>query len=90
MVIARVIKGVNKNVIEISDTGNDNFERVLLFIKPESCGSERGLTAQARAYISALRLRRRFYGGNRAAFVATAVISALIGSAITAVFFLLF
>ncbi|MEG1614629.1 MAG: hypothetical protein RR911_01585 [Oscillospiraceae bacterium] len=30
-----MIKGVNMQVLEIKDTGNDYFERVLLFVKPE-------------------------------------------------------
>ncbi|MDR0314416.1 MAG: hypothetical protein LBH71_00505 [Oscillospiraceae bacterium] len=30
-----MIKGVNMQVLEIKDTGNDYFDRVLLFVKPE-------------------------------------------------------
>ena len=28
-------KGINKQVIEIHDTGNEYFEKALLFVKPE-------------------------------------------------------
>ncbi len=30
-----MIKGVNMQVLEIKDTGNDYFDRILLFVKPE-------------------------------------------------------
>lgn len=30
-----MIKGVNKSVIEISETGNKYYEKAILFIKPE-------------------------------------------------------
>lgn len=30
-----MVKGVNKNIIEINDTGNEIFEKVILYIKPQ-------------------------------------------------------
>lgn len=30
-----MVKGVNKKVIEINDTGNEVFEKVVLYINPE-------------------------------------------------------
>ena len=30
-----MVKGVNKKVIEINDTGNEVFEKVVLYIKPQ-------------------------------------------------------
>ncbi len=30
-----LVKGVNKKVIEINDTGNEVFEKVVLYIKPK-------------------------------------------------------
>ncbi len=30
-----MLKGVNKKVIEINDTGNEVFEKVVLYIKPQ-------------------------------------------------------
>ena len=30
-----MVKGVNKKIIEINDTGNEVFERVVLYISPE-------------------------------------------------------
>ena len=31
-----MVKGVNKQIIEISDTGNQSFERAILFVRPDS------------------------------------------------------
>ncbi len=61
-----MVKGVNKNIIEISDTGNECFERVILFVRPESM--EKGgdhLYRKAKAYLSGLRLRPRLVGGKQ-------------------------
>lgn len=30
-----MVKGVNKKIIEINDTGNEIFEKVVLYIKPK-------------------------------------------------------
>ncbi len=30
-----MVKGINRTVIEINDTGNNMFERVILFVTPE-------------------------------------------------------
>jgi len=60
-----MLKGVNKNVIEILDTGNDCFERVILFVRPESqSGAGDDLYTKAKVYLANLRFRRRMlYGG---------------------------
>lgn len=43
-----MIKGVNRQVLEIHDTGNRYFEKALLFVKPEySTLSEKHLRAAA-------------------------------------------
>ena len=45
-----MIKGVNRQVVEVTETGCDYFERVLFFIKPEfSAVSEGDLRARAAA-----------------------------------------
>lgn len=36
-----MIKGVNMQVLEIKDTGNDYFDRILLFVKPEYCSVDK-------------------------------------------------
>ncbi|HCC35562.1 MAG TPA: hypothetical protein DEQ02_08005 [Ruminococcaceae bacterium] len=35
-----MIKGVNKQIIEISQTGSRYFERALLFVRPEYIGAD--------------------------------------------------
>lgn len=30
-----MIKGINRQVVEVRDTGNECFERILFFVKPE-------------------------------------------------------
>lgn len=37
-----MIKGINRQVVEVKDTGNDCFERILFFIKPEYAGMSEG------------------------------------------------
>lgn len=50
-----MVKGVNRQIIEINDTGNKYFERVLLFVSPaQSDTDEKDLYAQARHYVSSL------------------------------------
>ncbi len=57
-----MVKGVNRTVIEISDTGNELFERAILFVRPGGGDSGRAhaegaLEGQARRYLSKLSLR---------------------------------
>ena len=33
--MANLVKGVNKNVIELGDTGNQYYDKAILFLKPE-------------------------------------------------------
>ena len=33
-----MIKGINRQVVEVKDTGNDCFEKILFFVKPEYAG----------------------------------------------------
>ena len=57
-----MVKGVNKSVIEISDTGNECFERAILFVRPEKEQSDGdNLRRHAGEYLSGLRLRPHFY-----------------------------
>lgn len=37
-----MIKGINRQVVEVKETGNDCFERILFFIKPEYAGLSEG------------------------------------------------
>ena len=54
------MKGVNKNVIEITDTGSDCFERAILFVRPGKAEDDgEDLRTRARQYIAGLKMRRR-------------------------------
>ena len=55
-----MIKGISHNVIEISDTGSDFFERALLFVKPEKGGENHAnLEASARGLLRDATFRRK-------------------------------
>ena len=52
-----MVKGVNKSVIEITDTGNKYFSKVLLFVSPEFVNkNSKKLNEQAEEAIKKLRL----------------------------------
>lgn len=81
-------KGVNRQVLEIHDTGSEYFEKAMFFIKPEfSSLSEKKLTATATKLLSSktelpkLREQQRKSGIILAAKLTAA---AGIGAAITA------
>lgn len=49
-----MLKGVNKNIVEINDTGNMYFERAVLFIRPEMNDVPRyHILKEASGYLSA-------------------------------------
>lgn len=49
-----MLKGVNRQVVEIPQPESDYFERVLFFVKPEYCGmGEAGIREKAAAVIRA-------------------------------------
>ena len=59
-----MIKGINKNVVEIVDTGNEMFERAILFLRPQRYGradSNEQTEHLARGYLKGLKLRRRWF-----------------------------
>lgn len=37
-----MIKGINRQVVEVKDTGSDCFEKILFFVKPEYAGISEG------------------------------------------------
>lgn len=85
-----MIRGVSRNIIEISDTGNESFERVILFVRPgRKSGNEQELTAQAKSYVSGLQTHRRFYRKSYLATLFAILLSAAAGCGLTAAFFLL-
>lgn len=59
-----MLKGVNKQIIEINDTGNAYFEKVLFFVKPECCAlSHKKLEMGAQDYVEQLRTLGQAYAG---------------------------
>ena len=58
-------KGINRNVIEIVDTGSEMFERAILFVRPHEQKHEpAALERSARSLLSRTRIRRRILHGS--------------------------
>ena len=74
-----MVRGVNRSVIEVNDTGNKYFERVLFFVNPEySCSSEGKLQKAANDYIKnadahALRRKDKKKSGKKRLVTATVI-----------------
>lgn len=61
-----MLRGVNKNIIEITDTGNEHFERAILFVRPKAREQDGDtLLMRARDYLAGLRMRRGMLGMHR-------------------------
>lgn len=79
-----MVKGVNKTVIEINETGNKYFERVVFFVNPEySFMSQNKLESKAIDYmsdgVSSLNFQRIKKGrGKKIAALVTALLAAII------------
>ncbi len=59
-----MIKGVNRQVVEVSETGSDYFERILFFVKAEYAGISEGKIREkagliARGTASPPRMKRK-------------------------------
>lgn len=51
-----MLKGVNKQVVEVVEVDNEFFERAILFVKPEKQqNGEEALRENARRYVGSLR-----------------------------------
>ena len=78
-----MVKGVNKTVIEINETGSKYFERVVFFVSPEySFMSQNKLEAKAVDYMSdgvpSLNFKRIKEGrGKKIAALVTALLAAV-------------
>ncbi|MGI6403840.1 MAG: hypothetical protein ACOX0K_06490 [Oscillospiraceae bacterium] len=54
-----MVKGINRNIIEIAETGSEVFERAILIVRPDSSDKDTStLEAHARRYLGGLRPRR--------------------------------
>ncbi len=61
-----MLKGVNKQVVEVVEVDNEFFERAILFVKPEQQqNGEETLRENARRYVGSLRWRPARAGGWR-------------------------
>ncbi len=83
-----MVKGVNKTVIEINETGNKYFERVVFFVNPEySFMSQNKLESKAIDYmsdgVSSLNFQRIKKG--KSAKAAAALVTAFSAAVIAAV-----
>lgn len=87
-----MVKGVNKQIIEINDTGNSYFERVLLFVAPgKSDVPVEELKSEAKSYLLNLSsdfkpngLREQYGRKKKRKLIAlSCLVSAVVLSAIT-------
>ena len=73
-----MVKGVNRNVIEISDTGSELFERALFFVRPEKGGENPAhLEQSAMGLLRRVTMRRRILNKNKAAAIRMGYLLAL-------------
>lgn len=86
-----MVKGVNRQVLEIHETGCDYFEKAIFFVKPEYSRENDGKlktfalkTIKNSATVPKTRKERL---KSRACFVAEMAASAGVGAIITALFF---
>ena len=84
-----MVKGVNKTVIEINETGNKYFERVVFYISPEySFMSQNKLETKVIDYMSegvpSLNFRRvkKAHSKKATAAIITALFAAVIAAAV--------
>lgn len=55
-----MVKGVNKNIIEVHDISNEFFEKAILFVKPEyALFDNEKLFKEAKRYVNNADLNRR-------------------------------
>ena len=75
-----MVKGVNKQIIEISDIDNLSFERAILFVRPESqrLDSE-SLHEHASGFLASASLRAGFYHRRK---IGQGLVCMLIGAAL--------
>ena len=48
-----MIKGVNRQVVEVNDTENEYFEKIMFFVKPEYSGMSEGKIRERAGLIAA-------------------------------------
>lgn len=86
-----MIKGINRSIIEVNDTGSVYYERAILVIKPEFASVQREiLEKEARKILGEMGAPSSLgKGKSKAKNIALLISSAVIGAVITAVCFML-
>ena len=46
-----MVRGVNKRIVEVSETGNEYFEKAILFLRPSRPQEEGDLEGEAKRYL---------------------------------------
>lgn len=87
-----MIKGVNRSIIEVLETGSTYYERALLVIKPEYASAQRDvLEKEAKKILSEMGAPSSLkHKGSRLKLIVSLATSAILGAAITSLCFLIF
>ena len=90
----KMIRGVNKRIIEITDTGSEYFERALMFVRPDSSDlPDSALEEEAMKLVSAMSRppseKRKRRHAKRRRLDYKAVVILVLGAALAAAIFFL-
>lgn len=87
-----MIKGVNRSIIEVLETGSTYYERALLVIKPEYASAQRDvLEKEAKKILSEMGAPSSLkHKGSRLKLIVSLATSAILGAAVTSLCFLIF
>lgn len=77
-----MLKGINRSIIEVNDTGNEYYERAILIVKPEYSSVQREiLESEAREMLHAMDAPSIMkHGRGKWKFIITGILSALMGA----------
>lgn len=81
-----MIKGINRQVVEVSDTGSEYFEKIMFFVKPEYVSLSESKIKEYAGRITATSTappKSASKGGKRYFEILKITASVLLGSAIT-------
>jgi len=88
MVVKRLVKGVHQNIIEITDTGIEQFDRVILFLRPGQDQGDDLLCGHAHSYLQKLKFRRGILHRRKLGLTILKLVSAAAFGAVVAALFL--
>ncbi len=83
-----MIKGINRQVVEVRETGSDYFERILFFVKPEYASVSEGKIRERAGLIAGKGekppvTRKKSEGYRQLAFLAAAAVAGFIAGVLT-------